>query len=473
MSQVIAVSSGKGGVGKTSLSVNLGISLHKLGMRVCIFDADTNLANINIMLREAPPYTLNNVLDGEVSINEIIVDSHGVSFVPGASGVTDFGGLERSSQKKLLKTLRHLESQYDVILVDTAAGIHNNVLSFIEAAQQSIIVITPEPTSLTDSFSLLRMLKKRKYGKQINVVVNQGETEISARQVFKRFSGAVAKYIGYKTAYLGHVIKDELVSLSICAQSPVAVYRPNAPSSRSYDQLAMHLQSLIKRQPLKDSLSLNISKAIKLEILPEYQSSPVPGVTGRHNDEEKLHQTLEDYQRAARIRKKQMVEEHRRALLDYVDDSEYAKEEIRNTLNSLNETYQKRFREAPVDPLEMIESMLQSNSISQKKINQIFSELMLFYKDKKIIFDRDQAAEFISQQLQDFIEEFGYSPVEEHRLIDVKAVSSAVMLKPNPQKRALITKPLTEKVVTSRTREQQLYARDLLDSINFASKLKS
>ena len=187
--EVIAISSGKGGVGKTTLTVNLGIAMAKQGKKVCLFDADTNLANINILLRESPEYNLQHVLSGEKSITDIVIHSNGISLIPGASGVVDFTNLDRSAQTHLLTAFSELERHYDVVLVDTSAGIHDNVLDFIQMAHQSIILITPEPTSLTDAFSLLRMLRKRKYRKRINVVVNQAASEFNARKVFKRFFG--------------------------------------------------------------------------------------------------------------------------------------------------------------------------------------------------------------------------------------------------------------------------------------------
>lgn len=418
--EVIAVSSGKGGVGKTTLAVNLGIAMSRQGKKVCLFDADTNLANINIMLRETPLYTLQHVLDGEKSISEIIIHSNGISLVPGASGVTDFNELDAIAQARLLKALSALERQYDVILVDTSAGIHDNVLDFIQAAHQAIVVVTPEPTSLTDSFSLLRMLRKRKYRKRINVVVNSADSELGARKVFKRFSGAVAKYIGYQPAYLGYVGKDPVVSSAICSQVPVRVYRPESIASLCFDRLGKSLLSLIKQHAEDQSLSENWYKQISVEpqkTLAQSVSSPVPGSsaprarkTPKPVQQDKAQQLK--YQHDDRARKKQVLEEHIVALTDYIENTDFTKHEIAVTLERLHQVFFKRFKDYPADIVSQINVLLQINAMPQAQINQLLSELMLFYRDNRLRIDRDSNAEFLNQQINDYVDEFGQYPFD-------------------------------------------------------------
>jgi len=424
--EVLAISSGKGGVGKTTLTVNLGIAMARQGKKVCLFDADTNLANINILLRETPEFTLQHVLSGEKSISEIVIHSNGISLIPGASGVVDFNGLERSAQTHLLQALAELELHYDVILVDTSAGIHDNVLDFVEMAHQSIILITPEPTSLTDAFSLLRMLRKRKYRKRINVVVNQAASEFDARKIFKRFSGAVAKYIGYHPAYLGFVNRDELVSSAVCSQVPVRVYRPNAPSSRSFDRLSEHLISLLTQQVEDKPLTTVWRKYIAdniADILSETDTSPVPGVAS----EKEIPLIIEDKtqrgqnrppRESAKLReddtnrKKQLIGEHKQALLEYIDDASFSKQDISLTLDRFMNAFFKRFKDYPGDLPEQLNDLLQLNTLPQEQINQLLSVLMLFYKDNRIRIDRDFNAEFLNQQIDDYVNEYGKYPFD-------------------------------------------------------------
>lgn len=436
--EVIAVSSGKGGVGKTTLTVNMGIAMARQGKSVCLFDADTNLANINILLRETPLYTLQHVLDGEKTIAEIVVHSHGISLVPGASGITDFNSLDQRAQLRLLRALSELEHQYDVILVDTSAGIHDNVLDFIQAAQQMIVVVTPEPTSLTDSFSLLRMLRKRQYRKRINVVVNQAESELGARQVFKRFSGAVAKYIGYHPAYLGYVSRDPLVSSAVCSQVPVRVYRPQTQASICFDRLGRSLASLIKQQQndvtLSDSWRAQItpleqtgeplldshnpaglqSPAPLAESLTDASKQPVQRrrSTDSESASERTRQLKLKYQQAARTRKKQVLEDHKQSMIDYIEDGDFSKQEIALTLDRFLSVFFRRFKDYPSDIVEQFNLLLQIGALSQSKINQLFNELMLFYKDNRIRVDRDTSTAFLNQQINDYVDEYGQYPFD-------------------------------------------------------------
>lgn len=424
--EVLAITSGKGGVGKTTLTVNLGIAMSRQGKKVCLFDADTNLANINILLRETPEYTLQHVLSGEKSISEIIIHSNGISLIPGASGVVDFNGLDRPAQTHLLQAFSELEQNYDVILVDTSAGIHDNVLDFVEMAHQSIVLITPEPTSLTDAFSLLRMLRKRKYRKRINVVVNQAASEFDARKIFKRFSGAVSKYIGYHPAYLGFINRDELVSSAVCSQVPVRVYRPNAPSSRCFDRLSESLISLLVQQNEDKALTDVWRKYIADNMpgmLSESDSSPVPGATSNKvlsvNAEDKKRllenkssRSPSKYKEDDRNRKKQLLDDHKQALLEYIDDASFSKQDITLTLDRFMNTFFKRFKDYPGDLPEQINDLLHLNTLPQAQINQLLTVLMLFYKDNRIRIDRDFNAEFLNQQIDDYVNEYGKYPFD-------------------------------------------------------------
>lgn len=427
--EVIAVSSGKGGVGKTTLTVNMGIAMARQGKSVCLFDADTNLANINILLRETPLYTLQHVLDGEKTIAEIVVRSHGISLVPGASGITDFNSLDQRAQLRLLRALSELEHQYDVILVDTSAGIHDNVLDFIQAAQQMIVVVTPEPTSLTDSFSLLRMLRKRQYRKRINVVVNQAESELGARQVFKRFSGAVAKYIGYHPAYLGYVSRDPLVSSAVCSQVPVRVYRPQTLASICFDRLGHSLASLIKQQqndvalsdswraqitPLEQTGEPLLDSHSPAGLLPVSSQQPVQHRRSTDSEAvpEQSKQLKLKYQQDARIRKKQVLEDHKQSIIDYIEDGDFSKQEIALTLDRFLGVFFRRFKDYPADIVEQFNLLLQVGALPQSKINQLFNELMLFYKDNRIRVDRDTSTGFLNQQINDYVDEYGQYPFD-------------------------------------------------------------
>jgi MinD-like ATPase involved in chromosome partitioning or flagellar assembly len=246
--RVIAISGGKGGVGKTSIAINLAIALSKTGSKVCLFDGDTSLANTNVMLGLYPAYTLEHLFTGERSIQDIVITGpEGIQIVPGASGVANCVELDVEQQQRLVTSMRAIEKHYDYLLVDTAAGIGPTVLHFIAASQLAVIVITPEPTSLTDAFSLLKVLKRRGYRRGVQIVVNMATSQAQAKKTFARFSQAVLKYLSLRTEYLGSVWMDESMRNAVSTQKPVALFPKTDPSARCFYRLAEALESVFER----------------------------------------------------------------------------------------------------------------------------------------------------------------------------------------------------------------------------------
>jgi len=245
MATVIAFSSGKGGVGKTNISTNLGLSLVARNLNVCLFDADTGLANINILMGISPSYTIEHVLNGEKSIEDIIVTlPSGISVVPAASGIKECTNLNEKQNSLLIQSLQSLEKKFDYLLIDTAAGIDNNVIDFVASAQYRVIIITSEPTSLTDSFALLKMLVMRKEKKSIFILVNRVEDYQTSQLVFKRFQKAVKTYLKIDVHYLGYLTTDPCVNRAVTKQTPVVLSFPDSSISCGLASLA----DIIKRQ---------------------------------------------------------------------------------------------------------------------------------------------------------------------------------------------------------------------------------
>jgi len=250
-SRIIAVTSGKGGVGKTNVTCNLGISLAQRGQRVCIFDADTSLANMNILMGMAPNYTIEHLLNGECSIDGIMLEGPaGVRIIPSASGIAKYASLDAEQRGRLLDALESLEDRFDYILIDTAAGIGDSVIEFIQSAQYAIVVISTEPTSLTDAFAMLGALKRSGYDRPVHVLVNMVMNYATSMEVFKRFEAAVRKYLKVTVRYLGYISDDEHVKKAVSAQRPVVLHHPEAHASRCFATLAEVIGKQLPAPPL-------------------------------------------------------------------------------------------------------------------------------------------------------------------------------------------------------------------------------
>lgn len=245
-SHVVVFTSGKCGVGKTCITTNVATAMAQRGVRVCVFDADIGLANINILLGLHPEYTLEHVLNSEKSIQEILIKTKaGVTVVPGASGVAEFANLAIDKVARLSAALSELESEYEYFLIDTAAGAAESVLQFIESSPYAFVVITPEPTSLTDAFSLLKILNERDYSGRVRVIVNMAADYPNATETYRRFASAVEKYLNLKVEYGGFVARDENVPKSVIHQMPVIDLASNSPASRSLVALADNMLKYI------------------------------------------------------------------------------------------------------------------------------------------------------------------------------------------------------------------------------------
>ena len=243
--RVLAITGGKGGVGKTSVSVNLAIALARTGSKVCLFDADTGLANINVMLGLHPAHTLEHLFTGEKPIGDILLEGPaGIDIIPGASGFAQCVELGVNEQRRLVESISELEPNYDYMLVDTAAGISPTVLHFIAASQIAAVVITPEPTSLTDAFSLLKVLRRRGYRRKVEVIVNMASNARQAEKVYRRFDAAVKKYLGLQTEQLGALWMDESMRTAVSMQRPVTLFSKEDPSAKGFYRLAEKLDNL-------------------------------------------------------------------------------------------------------------------------------------------------------------------------------------------------------------------------------------
>ncbi len=251
--RILAITGGKGGVGKTSVALNLSLTLAREGQRVLLLDGDTDLANVTIMLGQYPERSLAEVVDKQCSLEQAIMEApFGLHIIPGASGVERCMDMAASDSFDLLRSLATVERRYDYILIDTAAGLQPVVLHMIAAAGMACVVVTPDPTSLTDAFSLLKVLKRRGYRRTPSVLVNMAQGASQARSVFQRFAAAAQRHLAVRPHYLGAIWRDETLRQSVANQRPVALMPESDPSCRQFrvlaDMVKVRLDQLPRRK---------------------------------------------------------------------------------------------------------------------------------------------------------------------------------------------------------------------------------
>lgn len=237
--RVITVTSGKGGVGKTNLTVNLGIALSRLGLRVVILDVDFGLANIDVLFGVVPHHTLVDLFRDDRSIFDVLTNGpENVKFLSGGSGVEELVRLDNRQLKRFVANIGLLDKLYDVILIDTGAGLSRNVMSFIMAADEVLLVTTPEPTAVTDAYALVKMVSRRDLKKPIRVLVNKAESKQEADDIMTRLATVSEKFLSLKLLKLGYILYDESVVRAVKQQKPFLIGFPRSHAARAVTEVA-------------------------------------------------------------------------------------------------------------------------------------------------------------------------------------------------------------------------------------------
>jgi len=248
--RIISVTSGKGGVGKTNFTVNLAIALAEYGYRVIIFDGDLGLANVDVACGIAPRYTMAHLLTGEKTLEEIIVEGPmGIGILPGGSGALELANLDKARLTALIANLRRLENLADILLIDTGAGLNHNVLHFLLASDDIILLTTPEPTALTDAYGLLKTLHHYSDKVSVNVVVNRVTAEAEAKATYERLETAARKFLRYSLTYWGWIYEDSAVRRAVMQQEPLGVVYPNSSAYRCIKWIAGTVSGTYLRPP--------------------------------------------------------------------------------------------------------------------------------------------------------------------------------------------------------------------------------
>jgi flagellar biosynthesis protein FlhG len=261
--RVVAVTSGKGGVGKSNISVNLAVRLSQMGRRVILLDADLGTADADVLCNLTPAGTLAHVVAGRMSLAQVLTDAPGgFRLVPGASGLAQMAALSEFERARLIQQMRELEEDADLILIDTGAGVGPNVLAFLVGADQQLVVTTPEPTAVTDAYAVIKTLSFQRRDPpdlDVRVLVNMVREPAEGRAVFQRLQKVCERFLQLSPRYAGHVPLDPRVGQAVRRRRPFVLDSPSAPASASISQLAHRMdrhaaapvgQGLLRRMAL-------------------------------------------------------------------------------------------------------------------------------------------------------------------------------------------------------------------------------
>lgn len=239
--RIISITSGKGGVGKTMVSVNLAISMAKAGKKVLLFDGDLGLANINVLLGIIPEYNLYEVMRGKRKIQDVIISTnYGIDIIAGANGISQLADLNGDQRDHFIDELASIRG-YDVMLIDTGAGVGANVIGLAIAADDILVITTPEPTAITDAYGMIKSIVANRVEKEIKLIVNRAPSAVEAKRVADRLISISSQFLKTKVENLGFIFEEPLVQKSIRNQRPHVVLYPGSKSSACLNHLAARI----------------------------------------------------------------------------------------------------------------------------------------------------------------------------------------------------------------------------------------
>ena len=275
LSRVITITSGKGGVGKSNLAINLAISLSRLGKKVIVLDADFGLANIEVMLGIRPQYNLSDLMFRGRSLSEIITKGpENVGFISGGSGIREMTSLTREQLINLSARLSERDRQADVVIIDTGAGISENVMEFVMSSAEVFLIATPEPTSITDAYALLKTLNHQpEFTREhchIKLIANKVNNEKNGKELFEKLSVVADKFLNISLEYMGAIPSDTNMSKAVMKQQPLTIAYPNSQAARAIDDMARSItapqgETLVKskRKGLAGIFSETLKRTLK------------------------------------------------------------------------------------------------------------------------------------------------------------------------------------------------------------------
>ncbi len=242
LAHALAITSGKGGVGKSTIAVNLAILLSRMGRKVALLDADMGTANVDVMCNVMPVHTLAHVVAGRREIEEIVVQAPGgFALIPGASGLAKMAALRSAERERLVQQFARLEQAYDVLIIDTGAGIGPNVLGLLAASDRVLTVTTPDPTAITDAYAVIKTAYRDRPDLDVRLLVNQATDHDEALQVYTRVANVCRKFLDLDVVYAGYMLRDASVSASVRSRKPFALDPRQTPPAVALSALAHRL----------------------------------------------------------------------------------------------------------------------------------------------------------------------------------------------------------------------------------------
>ena len=262
--RVITVTSGKGGVGKSSVSINLALQFRKQGKSVIIFDADFGLANIEVMFGAIPKYNLADMIFRGKTFKDIIVEGpEGIGFISGGSGINGLGNMNKDQVQYLVFKLKELETLADIIIIDTGAGISDTVLEFVVSSSEVLLVTTPEPTSITDAYALLKTLNARasfdKDYTEIKVITNRVSSYEEGKNLYNKLEVVVSKFLKINLKFLGIIPMDGNMSKAVMQQKPISTAYPNSVATGAFEKLAT---ALLNNTEVEETKKSGLARAV-------------------------------------------------------------------------------------------------------------------------------------------------------------------------------------------------------------------